>query len=122
LKLLIQPDDHVAPIVAAIKGAKKSVDIVIFRFDPKRSKRRCGMRRTGRPRARADCVCIVRRAHLRNWRCGFLGRWGITVARTANDLVRYHDKLMLIRSPHFCTFFSYQLHLARHGTQAGASA
>ncbi len=34
-ELLIQPDDHVAPIVAAIKGAKKSVDIVIFRFDRK---------------------------------------------------------------------------------------
>ena len=33
MKLLIQPEDGVAPLVAAIKKAKKSVDIVIFRFD-----------------------------------------------------------------------------------------
>ena len=35
MKLLIQPDDRVTPIVSAIKGAKKSVEIVIFRFDRK---------------------------------------------------------------------------------------
>ena len=33
LKLLIQPADGIAPLVAAIKNAKKSVSIVIFRFD-----------------------------------------------------------------------------------------
>ena len=33
MKLIIQPGDGVAPIVAAIKHAKKTVDIVIFRFD-----------------------------------------------------------------------------------------
>ena len=33
MKLLIQPEDGVAPLVAAIKKAKKSVDIVVFRFD-----------------------------------------------------------------------------------------
>jgi hypothetical protein len=33
VKLLIQPEDGIAPIVAAIRKARKSVDIVIFRFD-----------------------------------------------------------------------------------------
>jgi cardiolipin synthase A/B len=33
MKLLIQPENGIAPLVAAIKKAKKSVDIVIFRFD-----------------------------------------------------------------------------------------
>ena len=33
MKLLIQPEDGVAPLVTAIKKAKKSIDIVIFRFD-----------------------------------------------------------------------------------------
>ena len=33
MKLLIQPEDGVGPLVAAIKKARKSVDIVIFRFD-----------------------------------------------------------------------------------------
>ena len=35
MKLIIQPQDGVAPILAAIKGAKKSVEIAIFRFDHK---------------------------------------------------------------------------------------
>ena len=33
MKLLIQPEDGVSPLLAAIKKARKSVDIVIFRFD-----------------------------------------------------------------------------------------
>jgi len=33
VKLLIQPEDGIAPLVAAIKHARKSVDIVIFRCD-----------------------------------------------------------------------------------------
>ena len=40
MKLLIQPQDGVAPLVAAVKKAKKSVDIVIFRFDRAESRRR----------------------------------------------------------------------------------
>jgi cardiolipin synthase A/B len=33
MKLVIQPENGIALLVAAIKKAKKSVDIVIFRFD-----------------------------------------------------------------------------------------
>ena len=33
MKLLIQPDAGVAPILAAIRHAKKSIEIAIFRFD-----------------------------------------------------------------------------------------
>ena len=33
MKSLIQPENGIARLVAAIKKAKKSVDIVIFRFD-----------------------------------------------------------------------------------------
>ena len=33
VKLIIQPGDGVAPVVKAITKAKKTVDIVIFRFD-----------------------------------------------------------------------------------------
>ena len=33
MKLIIQPDDGVAPVVEAIARAKKTIDIVIFRFD-----------------------------------------------------------------------------------------
>jgi hypothetical protein len=32
VKLIIQPGDGVAPVVRAIDRAKKTIDIVIFRF------------------------------------------------------------------------------------------
>jgi cardiolipin synthase A/B len=47
VKLLIQPEDGIAPLVDAIKKAKKSVDVVIFRFD------RAEMRPRSRLRPRA---------------------------------------------------------------------
>ena len=33
MKLLVQPDDGVAQLVKGIEGARKSVEITIFRFD-----------------------------------------------------------------------------------------
>jgi len=33
MRLITQPDDGVAPLIKAIKSARKSIDIVIFRFD-----------------------------------------------------------------------------------------
>ena len=33
MKLLVQPDDGLTPILQAIKKAKRLIDIVIFRFD-----------------------------------------------------------------------------------------
>lgn len=33
MKLIIEPNDGVAPVISAIKNAKRSVEIAIFRFD-----------------------------------------------------------------------------------------
>ena len=33
VKLITEPDDGIQPLVAGIKSAKKTIDIVIFRFD-----------------------------------------------------------------------------------------
>ena len=33
MKLIIQPDDGVTPLLKAVRRAKKSIDIVVFRFD-----------------------------------------------------------------------------------------
>ena len=33
MRLLIQPEDGVLPLVKGIAGAKQSIEIVIFRFD-----------------------------------------------------------------------------------------
>ena len=97
LKLLIQPDDQVTPIVAAIKGAKKSVEIVIFRFDRKdiEAALRDAAERGVRVHALIAYANRGGEQHLRELEMRFLAA-GISVARTADDLVRYHYKFLVI--------------------------
>ena len=33
MRLLVQPDDGIQPLVDALNGAKKTIQILIFRFD-----------------------------------------------------------------------------------------
>jgi 2-methylisocitrate lyase-like PEP mutase family enzyme len=33
MKLIVQPDDGVAPLLAAVNKARKRIDFLIFRFD-----------------------------------------------------------------------------------------
>ena len=97
MKLIVQPDSGMPPIVTAIKQARKSIDILIFRLDRGEI-------------ARALCAAVGRgvvvralTAHtnrggeskLRALEMRFLEA-GITVGRTADDLVRYHGKMMII--------------------------
>jgi cardiolipin synthase len=97
LKLLIQPGDGIDRLVKGIKKAKKSVEIVIFRFD-----------RDELERAMVEAVqdgifvhaliTFTNRGgegHLRKLEMELLEK-GVSVARTAGDLVRYHGKMMLI--------------------------
>jgi cardiolipin synthase len=97
MKLLVQPRDGIAPLLTGIKHAKKSIDILIFRMDWKElelalqaaSERGIAVRaliahtnRGGEPK-------------LRNLETRFLAA-GITVGRTAGDLIRYHGKMMIV--------------------------
>jgi phosphatidylserine/phosphatidylglycerophosphate/cardiolipin synthase-like enzyme len=97
VKLLIQPGDGVQRLVKGIKKAKERVEIMIFRFD-----------RTEIERALIDAaergvfvhalIAFTNRGgeeNLRKLEKHFLAN-GITVARTAGDLVRYHGKMMII--------------------------
>jgi cardiolipin synthase len=97
LKLLIQPDDGVAPLVSAIKKARKSVDIVIFRFD--RAELEAGLKAAvGRGISVSALIAYANRGGekgLRKLEMRLLGA-GVAVSRTADDLVRYHDKLLII--------------------------
>jgi cardiolipin synthase A/B len=109
LKLLIQPADGVKPLVDAINGAKSRVEIVIFRFDR-------GEIEKALANAAARGVFVhaliaytnrggersLRKLEMR------LLEAGITVARTADDLARYHDKFMIIdRRELFLLSFNY---------------
>ncbi len=97
MKLLIQPEDGVAPLVAAIKKAKKSIDIVVFRFD--RAEIEAGLKDAAE-RGVSVSALIAYANHggeksLRKLEMRLLEA-GVTVSRTSDDLSRYHDKLLII--------------------------
>lgn len=97
VKLIIQPDDGITPVVKAVRNAKRRIDILIFRFD-----------RSELEKALEDAVTrgvtvhaliahtnrggdkILRRLELR------LLNAGVSVARSADDLPRYHGKMMIV--------------------------
>src|SRR6266702_4324308 len=97
MKLMIQPDDGPGPLLSAIKSAKKSLDIAIFRFD--RSDIEEALKAAVADGVKVTAlVADVNRGgekKLRQLETRFLEA-GITVARTADDLVRYHDKLIVV--------------------------
>ena len=97
MKLIIQPDDGVTPVVKAIKKAKKTIDIVIFRFDRTEIEKALD--------AAVDRGVVVRALIAHTNRGGEqklrkleqrLLEYGATVSRTADDLPRYHGKMMIV--------------------------
>ena len=97
MKLIIQPGEGVVPIVKTIRKAKKTVDIVIFRFDRAEVEKALDEAVDRGVKVRALIAHTnkggektLRRLELR------LLEYGATVARTADDLARYHGKLMIV--------------------------
>jgi phosphatidylserine/phosphatidylglycerophosphate/cardiolipin synthase-like enzyme len=97
MKLMLQPGDGPGLLIKGINNAKSSIEIVIFRFD-----------RSEIERALANAVrrgvfvhALVAHANrgnedgLRDLEMRLLAE-GVNVARTANDLVRYHSKMMIV--------------------------
>jgi len=97
MKLIIQPDAGVAPVVTAIKQAKKSVEVTIFRHDRNEITRALESA-VGRG---VNVRALIAHTHsgsdklLRKLELRLLAA-GVTVSRTADDLVRYHGKMMII--------------------------
>lgn len=97
MKLLTQPGDGIAPLLAAIKSARKTIEILIFRMDWKELEAALKAA-SGRGVAVRALIAHTNRGgdvKLRALETRFLEA-GITVGRTADDLVRYHGKMMLI--------------------------
>lgn len=108
MKLIIQPDDGVVPLVRAVKQAKRSIDIVIFRFDrDELEKALAGAVARGVP-VRA-LIAHTNRGGERNLRKLELRllEAGVTVARTADDLTRYHGKMMIVDDTLYVLGFNY---------------
>jgi len=97
LKLIIQPGDGVSRLLKGIKKAKKSVEIVIFRFDREEIEQAI-VDAVDRGIFVHALIAFTNRGgedHLRELEMHLLAK-GVSVARTAGDLVRYHGKMMLI--------------------------
>jgi cardiolipin synthase A/B len=97
VKLLTQPGDGVNPLVNAINTAKTTVDIAIFRFDRKEIERAMinAVNRGVQVRALIACTNRGGEKRLRDLEARLLAA-GVTVARTADDLVRYHAKYLIV--------------------------
>jgi phosphatidylserine/phosphatidylglycerophosphate/cardiolipin synthase-like enzyme len=97
VKLIVQPDAGVAPIVKAIKRAKKALDIVIFRFDRGEIEKALGaaVERGVNVRALIAHTNKGGEKTLRKLELRLLAA-GLTVSRTADDLPRYHGKMMIV--------------------------
>jgi phosphatidylserine/phosphatidylglycerophosphate/cardiolipin synthase-like enzyme len=108
VKLIVQPDDGLKPLLQRLKRARKSIDIVIFRFD-----------RLELEKALESAVArgVVVRALIAHTNTGGeknlrklelrLLESGITVARTADDLTRYHGKMMIVDNVLYVLGFNY---------------
>jgi len=97
MQLIIQPGAGAEPILTAIKRARKSIDVLIFRLDRPEIARALEQAVTRGVTVRALTAHTnnggekgLRRLELQ------LLEGGVTVSRTADDLVRYHGKMMIV--------------------------
>ena len=97
MELIVQPADGLKPVLATVEGAKKAIDIIIFRFDlkPLEKALEAAVQRGVTVRALIAHTNSGGEKRLRDLELRFL-KAGVTVSRTGKDLVRYHGKLMIV--------------------------
>src|SRR5688572_31626584 len=97
VKLLIQPQDGIDPVLSAIKQAKKTIEVVIFRFD-RADVETALMAAVKRGVSVSALIAYANRggeSHLRKLEMRLLAA-GVNVSRTPAKLVRYHNKMMIV--------------------------
>ena len=97
MKLISHPGDGIKPLIQAVEGAKRSIDIAIFRFDRSELEKAL-LRAAQRGVAVHALIAYTNRGgekNLRELEMRLLGH-GVIVSRTADDLIRYHGKYLLI--------------------------
>jgi cardiolipin synthase len=97
VRVFVQPGEGVTPLIKAIQHAKKSIDILIFRFD-RADIEKALLSAASRGVAVRALIAYTNRGgekHLRELEMRLLAE-GVTVARTADDLARYHGKMMIV--------------------------
>ena len=97
MKLLTQPEDGIKPILEALKKAKKSIRILIFRFDRTEIEKAlvAALKRGVTVQALIAYTNQGEEKNLRRLESRLIAQ-GIMVTRTNDDLVRYHGKMFII--------------------------
>jgi cardiolipin synthase A/B len=109
MQVITQPEDGVAPLLKAIKRARKTIDIVVFRFDVDDIEEAL-TEAVGRGVVVRALIAHTNRggvSKLRKLESRLL-KAGVTLSRTADDMVRYHGKLLVVdRQQAFVLGFNY---------------
>ena len=97
MELTVQPADGTKPILTAIDKAREALDIVIFRFDLKPVEKavEAAVKRGVAVRALIAHTNSGGEKRLRQLELRMLNA-GVTVTRTADDLARYHGKMLIV--------------------------
>src|SRR5262245_20586704 len=108
MKLIVQPEDGQTQIVRAVRNARHQVDIVIFRLDIQELEDALGA-----AVKRGVTVRALVANRNRNGEKGLrkleqrLLEAGVTVARSNNDLARYHGKVLIVDGTLYVLGFNY---------------
>ncbi len=97
MKLIVEPDAGIAPVLTAIRSARKSIDVLIFRLDRMdvAEALAAAVKRSVAVRALIAHTNSDGGKRLRKLEMYLLGA-GVIVSRTADDLLRYHGKMMIV--------------------------
>lgn len=97
MKLLVQPGDNVMTLLKGIEGARKTVQVAIFRCDSKEIEQalKDAVKRGVAVHALIAHTNRGGEVNLRKLEMRLL-EYGVTVVRTGNDMARYHDKLLIV--------------------------
>ena len=97
MELIVQPEDGIESLLTALKTAEKTVDIIIFRFDLKPVEKaiEAAVARGVVVRALIAHTNSGGERRLRDLEQRMLAA-GVSVSRTADDLVRYHGKFLIV--------------------------
>lgn len=108
MKLLIQPEDGVAPLLTAIRRATSTIHIVVFRFD---------LHELEEALSKAVARGVLVHALVAHTNSGGEKRLrkleqrlleaGVRVARTSDEMVRYHAKVLITDKTLFVLGFNY---------------
>jgi cardiolipin synthase len=109
VRLIVQPDEGLTPILKAVRQARKSIDVMIFRFDRRELEEALAAAVARRVAVRALIAHTANAGEraLRKLESRLLDA-GLTISRTDDTLRRYHAKYMIVdRSRLFVLGFNF---------------